>query len=59
MTEKRLRTIWTPRLSPDRKHGHGLQVVKLTVERMRGKIDVTSKIDVGTTFTISLPAMAG
>jgi signal transduction histidine kinase len=58
ITEQRLLSIWKPRLSPDHKHGHGLQIVKVTVDRMRGKIDVQSKVGVGSTFTISLPAMA-
>jgi signal transduction histidine kinase len=59
MSAQRLRTLWKARISADQKHGHGLQIVKTTVDRMRGKIAVQSKVGVGTTFTLSLPAMAG
>jgi signal transduction histidine kinase len=58
MSEKRLGSLWKPRLSPDRKHGHGLQIVRVSIARMGGTIDVQSKVGVGTTFTISLPALA-
>jgi signal transduction histidine kinase len=58
MTENRLQTLWTPKVTADQKHGHGLQIVRVTMDRMNGKIDVQSKPGVGTTFTISLPAMA-
>jgi signal transduction histidine kinase len=57
MSAQRLRTLWKARLSPDLKHGHGLQIVRTTVTRMKGKIDVESKVGIGTTFTISLPAV--
>jgi signal transduction histidine kinase len=35
--------------------GLGLFIVKDTVEKLSGKIEVTSKLGEGTTFTINLP----
>jgi signal transduction histidine kinase len=57
IAEEKMGSIWTPKGSPNRKHGHGLQVLRETVGRMGGTIGVESKLGQGTTFTISLPAM--
>lgn len=35
--------------------GLGLSIVKFIVEMLGGQIEVTSKVDIGTTFTITLP----
>lgn len=37
--------------------GLGLYIVNETVEKLRGEISVSSKLDEGTTFTVSLPAI--
>jgi signal transduction histidine kinase len=37
-------------------YGLGLSIAKSIVEMLKGKIDVTSEIDKGTTFTVTLPA---
>lgn len=36
-------------------NGLGLYLIRLQVEKMRGTIDVTSEVNAGTTFTITLP----
>ena len=38
--------------------GLGLPIVRRTVERLGGQIDVSSRLGVGTTFTVTFPAMA-
>ncbi len=37
--------------------GLGLSIVKHIVERAKGKIEVTSQLEVGTVFTCILPAL--
>lgn len=37
--------------------GLGLYIVKETVEKLKGKIDVNSKINEGTTFTLTIPSL--
>ena len=37
--------------------GLGLYIVKETVEKLKGEISVNSKINEGTTVTITLPAL--
>ena len=37
--------------------GLGLYIVKETVDKLQGKIDVVSKLNQGTTFTIELPEL--
>jgi signal transduction histidine kinase len=39
--------------------GLGLHVMAQVIERVKGRIDLSSELDVGTTFTISLPQYAG
>jgi signal transduction histidine kinase len=56
MSQKQLSTIWNFRPPPGSEHGHGLQMVKGTVDRLSGKIDVVSVLGEGTTVTIVLPA---
>ena len=36
-------------------YGLGLSIVKKITEAMQGNIDVTTKVDIGTTFTVSIP----
>jgi signal transduction histidine kinase len=56
MSAKKLSSLWVRPPPGNRPHGHGLQIVKDTVTRMAGEIDVQSKVGAGTSFRISLPA---
>jgi two-component system, cell cycle sensor histidine kinase and response regulator CckA len=47
--------LWNLPMSDDQLHGHGLRIVKRTVESLGGTIDVESNAGRGTTFSISLP----
>jgi len=53
--------IFSPGLSTAEKitnisgRGVGMDVVKKNIEKLRGKVDVTSQEGVGSTFTIMLP----
>ncbi|MFD1671096.1 ATP-binding protein [Agrilactobacillus yilanensis] len=63
MTEEQVRNIWERyyKADPSRKNtkygesGLGLAIVKSLVEQHHGTIQVQSKADVGTTFTVTLP----
>jgi signal transduction histidine kinase len=61
MTPEKLLTLWDGTLSADNEHGRGLSIVRSTVEELGGRVEVQSSEDVGSTFTILLPAcgMAG
>jgi len=51
--------FWQADMSAKRKHrgaGIGLALVKSLTESMQGKVSVHSKIGVGTTFTVEIPA---
>jgi DNA-binding response OmpR family regulator/signal transduction histidine kinase len=43
---------------PGKEGGVGLSVVKRIVDRLHGEIEVGSKVDQGTTFTVRLPTVA-
>jgi signal transduction histidine kinase len=51
-----LREIWQPQFSADLRHGHGLQIVKKTVDEYGGRIEIESALGRGTEVTITLPA---
>lgn len=63
MTDKQVRNIWERyyKADPSRKStkygesGLGLAIVKSLVEQHKGTIQVQSKLNVGTTFTVSFP----
>lgn len=56
ISEENMKKLFKPLFSTKAKGtGLGLAVVKRIVERHKGKIEVTSRVNVGTTFTVTLP----
>jgi signal transduction histidine kinase len=53
MSPARCAALWTT--APTGAHGHGLSLVKRTIDEFRGVIHVASTIGQGTTFMITLP----
>ena len=53
-----LREIWKPQVNADLRHGHGLRIVKKTVDECGGRIQIESELGRGTEVTITLPATA-
>jgi two-component system NtrC family sensor kinase len=57
--EEQIERIWTP-FESNKGHGGtgiGLAVVKKIIEEHKGRVKVTSELDVGTTFTLILPTV--
>ena len=59
ITEGHLSRIWEPFFTTKNDEGTGLEldICKRIVEEHDGTITCTSQVDVGTTFTISLPVI--
>jgi signal transduction histidine kinase len=58
MLPEKVAMIWDQPLSGDGLHGHGLAIVKRTIEQHGGTVTVASKAEMGTVFTIYLPLAA-
>jgi signal transduction histidine kinase len=57
IAKERLTTIFRPFFSmKNQGHGLGLAMVKRAVNLHQGRIEVTSEVGIGSTFTIYLPA---
>lgn len=56
MSDETLRDLWNAK--PSGEHGHGLKIVKQTIEEAHGAIEVSSVVGSGTTFRITLPSVS-
>ena len=61
IAEAELKTIFEPFHSTKGEQGHGLGLtaVQGVIQRHDGRIEVKSKVGVGTTFRVTLPAARG